>query len=153
MCSCGTKYDLQHSLLWKIRGLVSLRHNHLRNITANLLDQICHDVRVEPPRQTLTGETFDSRSTNMRDEARLDINVRGFWTKHQMALFYVRVFDPFMEANSYSHVTEQMKWRRNENIRSFFCKLKMEVSPYLFFQLMVGWGKKPTNVTLESPKN
>ena len=72
------KYDLQHSLSSKKGGFVSLRRNHVRNITANLIDQVCHDVRVEPPPQTLTGKTFDSRSMYVRDEARLDISVRTF---------------------------------------------------------------------------
>ena len=137
LCSCGAKYgtvfstvSLQHSLPCKKGGFVSLRHNHLRNITANLIDQVCHDARVEPPLQTLTGETFDSRSTNVRDEGRLNISARGY-TKWDLS----------------------QKWRRSKNITRVFCKLKMEVSPHKFFQLMVGWGKKPISVTLGSPKN
>ena len=145
MCSCGTKYDLQQSLLRKIRGLVSLRHNHLRNITANLLDQICHDVRVEPPLQTLTGETFDSRSTNMRDEARLDINVRGFWTKHQMALFYVRVFDP--KAKSYGGKFLQPCYRTNEmekkrKYKELFLQVENGSFPLFVFSVNGGMGKE-----------
>ena len=88
MYSCGVKYDLQHSLPCKKCGFAILRHNHLRNITRNLIDQVCHDVRVEPPLQILIGEKFDSRSTNVRDDARLDISARGFWTdRKQMGLF------------------------------------------------------------------
>ena len=87
-CSCGAKYHLQHSLSCKKGGFVSLRHNHLRNIVA-----VCHDVRIEPPLQTLTDKAFDSRSTNVRDIAMLDISDRGFWTKYQMAFFDVRVFN------------------------------------------------------------
>ena len=70
----------------------------------------------------------------MRDEARLDISARGFWMKYQMALFDVRVFDP--NAKRYDGktlqqcATGQMKWRRNENTTSIFCKLKIEVSPH-----------------------
>ena len=30
----------------------------------------------------------------MTDEARLDISVRGFWTKYQMAFIEVRVLEP-----------------------------------------------------------
>ena len=48
MCSCGAKNDLQHSLSCKKGGCVALIHNNLRNITANLIDQVCHDVRVQP---------------------------------------------------------------------------------------------------------
>ena len=112
MCSCGAKYELQHGLSCKKGGFVTLRHNHLHNITANLIDQICHDVRVKSPLQVLTGETFDSRSTNMRDEARLDISARGFWTKYQMAFFDVRVFDP--SAKRYDGKTLQQCYRKNE---------------------------------------
>ena len=112
MCSCRAKYDLQHSLSCKKRGFVTLRLNHLRNIIANLIDQICHDVRVEPPLPTLTDETLDSRSTNVKDETRLDISARGFWTKHQMAFFDVRVFDP--NAKRYEGKTQQQCYRTNE---------------------------------------
>ena len=80
--SCREKHDLKYSLSYKKDGFITLRHNHLCNITANLIDQVCHLSRVEPPLQTLTGETFDSRSTNVRDEARLDISATGFWTKY-----------------------------------------------------------------------
>ena len=52
LCSCGAKDDLQHSLSARRVGFASLRHNHLRNTTANLIDQVCYDVRVEPPLQT-----------------------------------------------------------------------------------------------------
>ena len=109
-CNCGTKYDLQHSLSCKKSGFVSLRHNHLRNLTATLTDQICHDVRIEPHLQTLTGETFDSRST--RDEARLDISARGFRTKYQIAFLDVRVFDSNVER--YEAKTLQQCYWTNE---------------------------------------
>ena len=94
MCSCGAKYDLQHSLLCKKGSFVALRHNHLRNMTAYLTDQVCANVRVELSLQILTGKTFDSRSTNARDEAWLDISGRGFWTKYQITFFDIRDFDP-----------------------------------------------------------
>ena len=111
MCSCGAKYDLQHSLSCK-KVFVSLRHNHSRNITANLIDQVCHAVRIESPLQTLIGETFDSRSTNVKDAARLDISARGFWTKYHMAFFDVRVFGP--NAKRYESKSLQQCYRTNE---------------------------------------
>ena len=133
MCNCGAKYYLQHSLSCKKGGFITLRHNHLHNITANLIDQVCHDSRVEPLLQTLTGETFDSKSTNARDEARLEISARGFWTKCRIAFFNVQVLEP--NTKRYEGKTLQQYYRtnemgRNENITNVFCKLKMEVSPH-----------------------
>ena len=65
--------DIQHALSCKKGGFVSLRHNDVRNITAALLKEVCHDVRVEPILQQLTGETFNNL-VNVTNEARLDIN-------------------------------------------------------------------------------
>ena len=111
MCSCEAKYDLQHSFSCK-KVFVSLRHNHLRNITANLIDQVCYDVRIESPLQTLIGKTFDSRSSNVKDAARLDISTRGFWTKYHMTFFDIRVFDP--NAKSYENKSLQECYLTNE---------------------------------------
>ena len=55
-CECGNKFDVQHALSCKKGGFVSLRHNHIRNITSILLKEVCKDVRVEPQLQQLTGE-------------------------------------------------------------------------------------------------
>ena len=74
----------QHSLSYKKGGFVSLRYNYLRKIATFLIDQVC---------QTSSSKKLDSRSTNVRDESRLDISARGFWTKYQMAFFDVMNFD------------------------------------------------------------
>ena len=92
-CECGAKFDIQHALSCKKGGFVSLRHNHVRNITAALLKEVCKDVRVEPQLQQLTGETFNSSAVT-GNEARLDICARSFWEAGQIAFFDVRVFNP-----------------------------------------------------------
>ena len=102
MCSCG-KYDLQHSVSFKKGGFVLLRHNYLRKITAFLIDKVC---------QTFSGKKSDSRSMNVRDEARLDISARGFWTKYQMTFFDVRDFDSV--AKRYESKNLQQCYRTNE---------------------------------------
>ena len=73
---------------------------------------MCNDVRIEPSLQALTGEAFANRSANTSAEARLDISARGFWTKHQMAFFDVRVFDP--NAKRYEKKSLQQCYSLNE---------------------------------------
>ena len=72
---------------------MSLRHNHIRNITASLLTEVCKDVRAQPLLQQLIGENLQNH-TSRRNEVRLDICARGFWEAGQAAFFDVRVFNP-----------------------------------------------------------
>lgn len=39
-------------------GYPTLRHNEIRNLTANLSSEVCHKVSISPTLQPVTGETF-----------------------------------------------------------------------------------------------
>ena len=112
-CPCGNNFDLNHAFSCKKGGFVSSRHNDLRNITANLLSEVCKDVCVEPQLSSLSGETLVPKSANTSAEARLDISARGVWTTGQRAFFDVRVFNPF--ARRYSGLTLSQAYRSNES--------------------------------------
>ena len=53
-CPCGKKFDTQHAISCKKAGFVTLRHNKLRDITGTLLEEVCHDLAIEPILQTVT---------------------------------------------------------------------------------------------------
>ena len=93
-CECGAAFTTQHALQCAKGGFVTLRHNKIRNITANLLKEVCKDVRVEPTLQPLSGESFTSKQSNDSDNARADVCARSFWLTGQVAFFDVRVFNP-----------------------------------------------------------
>ena len=63
-----------------------------------MLDEVAYDVRVEPPLESVTGESLLS-TTNTDEEARLDIAARGFWEEGAMAFFDIRVFNPFAKTH------------------------------------------------------
>lgn len=93
-CPCGEKFDTQHAMSCKKGGFVTLRHNQLRDITGALLNEVCHDVSVEPLLQPIADNNIVPSTTNTNDGARLDICARSFWITGQKAFFDVRVFDP-----------------------------------------------------------
>ena len=66
---------------------MTLRHNRIRNTTANLLNKVCKDVHVEPQLQPLGGEKFSEKTANKSDQVRVDISVLGFWLKGQVVFF------------------------------------------------------------------
>ena len=80
-------------------GLTFVRHNEIRDITAEWLERVCYDVVIEPPLQPLTGENVVPATANKQDDARADIHARRFWGRRQSAFFDVRVFHP--NARSY----------------------------------------------------
>ena len=47
-CGCGAKNSMDHILICKKGGYVSMRHNALRDVEAKLLQEVCRDVKVEP---------------------------------------------------------------------------------------------------------
>lgn len=88
-----------------------MRHNQLRDVIAELLREVCNDVSVEPRLQPLNGECLPS-AANKEDEARLDVQAKGFWNNQQDAFFDVRVFYPF--ASSYRDSRLASVYRQHE---------------------------------------
>ena len=93
-CACGNTFNSQQALQCPKEEFVTLRHNHIRNKTANLLIEVCKDVRVESQLELLSGETFSQKTANKLDQARVDVSVRGFLLTGQVAFFDVRFFNP-----------------------------------------------------------
>ena len=58
-------------------GFVTIRHNEIRDFTAELLGETCNDVGIEPLLTPLTGEAFAYKAANRKEHARLDVSARG----------------------------------------------------------------------------
>ena len=110
--SIGVGYFLDDSENFRI-GFIGIRHDDLKNFTAEILSEICKDVTVEPMLTPLTGEKFDLKSANVEDNARVDVAARGVWVKGNRAFFDVRVFNPL--AQCYSHSTLKAAHKSNES--------------------------------------
>ena len=77
ICTCGKEFSLTHALHCAKGGYTHLRHNENRDVFANLMNVVFHDVQIEPKLQSLDGEIFSSNSTTTDDDARLDIKANG----------------------------------------------------------------------------
>ena len=114
-CVCGTPFSVDHAMTCPHGALPAIRHNDIRDMTADWLSEICHDVEKEPPLLPLTGESIQPRSANTQNDARADIKARGFWGRRQCAFFDVRVFHP--NAQSYRNSSIQSLYRKHEQIK------------------------------------
>ena len=76
-CCCGGKMDVQDTISCKRGGFVTIRNNDLRELSANLLSNVCNDKQIEPKLLPVTRENFSNRIATARTEVRLNIRSRG----------------------------------------------------------------------------
>ena len=99
-CACGADFNLTHALHCAKGGYTHIRHNEIRDTFANLMNEVCHDVEIEPKLQPLQGESFVNNSTTTEDEARLDIKANGLWgSRFSRAFFDVKIFNPYAKTS------------------------------------------------------
>ena len=91
ICACGEKNSVNHSLICRKGGLIIKRHNELRDLEAELLNEVCTSVETEPVLLPLSGEVIRG---NQAPEARLDVSAIGFWRPQERMFADVRVFYP-----------------------------------------------------------
>lgn len=109
-CICHEKYSVDHAMCCKTGGFISIRHNELVDITADMLSTVCKDVSKEP---TLLP------TPNNTDDLRADICVRGVWQRLQKAFFDVRVFYPFAKSYLSQPLSSTMKKMEKEKKRKY----------------------------------
>ena len=115
-CACGNKFSVEHALSCPKGGFPSIRRNEIRDLTANLLTEICNDVCVEPELQRVDGEQLNGASSNVQDGARLDIAANGFWGgRYERTFFDVRVFNPLAPSNR--HTRPASCYRKHEMLK------------------------------------
>ena len=149
-CSRGTIFSANHAMICPKEGFLTIRHNEIRDLTASLLTNVCHNVATEPRLQPLSGELMSSCSAITTNEARLDIRVRGFWSTAQDAYFDVRVFHPHATSNGSgptSAAYKKMKPSRNVHMVNVFVILNMGFLYLWSLQPLEEWDRRQPSST------
>ena len=140
--ACGSTLTIQHSMSWKKGGFINICHNDVRDLTAKILSEACHDAQVEPTLLPLTGERIEHRTAIETNETRLVIRARGFWIRWQQAFLDVTVFDPNAcqySNSSYRNVMQPTKKKKSLTITNALCMSNKEPLTPWYFQFMVIW--------------
>ena len=102
------------------RQIPSLRHNEIRDLTANLLSEVCNEVTIEPHLQPLSGEQLSGATANSQDGARLDVATNGLWGgRFEKPYMDIRVFNPFAPSNRHGNLTTCYRRHENEKKREY----------------------------------
>ena len=125
-CACGKFFSVEHALSCPRGGFPIIRHNELRDLTASLLTEVCHDVRTEPDLQPLSGERMTTQSANTTDGARLDITVNGFWGgRFEKTYIDVRVFNPLAPSHRNLSITQCFRKHEQEKRRAYDERIRL----------------------------
>ena len=121
LCVCGDSFNLQHALSCPKGGLVITRHNKLRNLTAEILGEVCKNVVIKPLLTPLTGEELP-KSSNTSNQARADVSARALWINGQTAFCDLKVFNPLVICHLHHslpavHKKNESKKKREHNQR------------------------------------
>ena len=57
-CTCGKVFSVDHAMVCPTGGFPTIRHNELRDVTASLLTEVCHNVATELSRNFWSGVIF-----------------------------------------------------------------------------------------------
>ena len=107
-CGCGKENSIDHVLTCMKGGYVHMRHNALRDSEAKLMEEVCLDVRKEPP---LIEINRDDIRGNKKDKARLDVSGIGVWSQYEKVFVDIRVTHP----NAPSHIEKPLEKLYLEN--------------------------------------
>eukprot|EP00731_Ephydatia_muelleri_P030730 Em0022g244a len=130
-CACGTHFSIEHVLSCPKGGYPSIRHNEIRDLTAALLLEVCHNVSTEPHLQPMR------LSVNIQDGAQLDIAADGFWgSRFERAFFDVKFFNPYTPSNQKSPLSACYRSHENEKKRKYDKRIR-EVEHACFTPLIL----------------
>ena len=131
-CKCGNNFTVEHALSCARGGFPIIRHNEIRDLTANLLTEVCSNLCLEPELQSVKKEHLTGASANSQDGARLDISANGVWGgRFEKSFFDVRVFNPHAPSNKDQTPTACYKKHEREKKRIYAQRVReMEHSSF-----------------------
>ena len=88
-----------------------MRHNRIRDLEAELMREVCNDVKVEPELLPIEGDSVTNG--NSAEKARLDVSGVGVWGPYEKTFLDIRVMHP----NSPSYLNQPLDqlYTRHEN--------------------------------------
>ena len=120
VCACGEPNNVNHALICKLGGYIHLRHNNLRDTTAELLrsNGICKDVETEPALIPLSGEVLPPGTTR-KEDAKLDVCARNLWAPLAKAFVDIRVLHPQAPSNGNKSIPAMYRAHELEKKRKY----------------------------------
>ena len=154
-CACGQSFTVEHALSFPMGGFPTIRHNEIRDLTANLMSEVCHDVCVEPSLQPVTGEILNGAFAITEDGARLTSPLMVFGeagTSGRTSTCVFSILSLLQTDNRWLPATESTRILRRGPMSRECVRSNMVLSLYLCCLLLEGLAKRQICATRGLPK-
>ena len=121
-CKCGEENDINHALSCKHGPYVIMRHNKIRDLEAELMREVCHDVRIEPELLPLANDQVVTG--NKAKKARLDVAGNGVWGLQEKTFLDVRIMHPNAASYKNKDVAQLYEQHEREKKRTYNERIK-----------------------------
>ncbi|MEO1765264.1 MAG: hypothetical protein AAFR83_25800, partial [Cyanobacteria bacterium J06629_18] len=116
---CQQPFNEGHANQCMTGGYISMRHDEVRDLTHQMLHEVCREVEIEPNLQPCSDVTLSHNTANRQIGARVDLSARGFWTRGQRAFFDVRIFEPSAKCYFGKKLSEMYEKNEKDKIREY----------------------------------
>ena len=111
-----------------------MRHDAVRNTTAELLREVCSDVQIEPSLLPVSGEDLPSGS-NIKNDTRSDVSVRSIWAPLSRTFFDIRVFNPLAQTNWEKEIPDMYRFHESRKKEEYNARI-LEIEKGTFTPLV-----------------
>ena len=126
---------MDHSLICKLGGYTSMRHNSVRDPEEQIMREVCRDVQTEPTLLPINENDYQKK-VNTADNARLDNSVRGMWNSCEKTFSDIRITHPTSQSYSGKSLAEvyqqHEKEKKDEYNQRVIDKEKSSSNPLAF---------------------
>ena len=126
-----------------------IRHNAIRDTEAKIMQEVAHDVKIEPNLQSVSPIMKLKKGSNTADNARLDVSAKGIFSSHEVTFFDIRITNPNNASNCEKPLSDIYKKHEQEKMGMYNDRvLQVEKSSFVPLVYTTSGGMGPQNETL-----
>ena len=110
-CQCSKRNDVDHTLTCKKGGYVIMRHNKVRDLEAELMSEVCYDVKTEPDLIPLENNCLGINAET-GDRSKPDVSGVGVWGSYEKTYLDILITHP--NCQTYSEKPMNQIYQLNE---------------------------------------
>ena len=124
-----------------------MRHNKIRDLEAEIMQEVCQDVKIEPALLPVVNDNLLAATTNQTENARLDVSAIGVYGPHEKTFLDIRIMHPMCPSyinKSIDKVYEEHEKLKKREYNERVIQVEKGSFTPIVFSTFGGMGKETT---------